>query len=162
MQSNGCTGCHGATWNGGIGPALYGIEHRRNALQIAAHIKHPTAPMPNFGFTDAQIDDIVAYLSNLDGGAQSGAPVVTFEPATPIQAATVRVHFSGTPPQNVSALPIMTMGKNTMQTSVVALHATPSDPLTFSGRVTFSMSGPWIVRIRYDDRSLDVPLNVGT
>ena len=63
-QANGCAGCHGAAWRGGLGPALYGIEHRLSFAAIADHIKNPTAPMPNFGFTQAQIADIVTYLSS--------------------------------------------------------------------------------------------------
>lgn len=137
VQANGCTGCHGATWHGALGPALYGIEHRMSPSEIAQHIKNPVAPMPNFGFTDAQITDIVAYLSTLDGGAAgAGIPIVSFLPEAPSEQATVSVVFQGTPPQHVSALPIMQMGTGSHQTPVVTLQPSTSDPHRFTGRVT--------------------------
>ena len=117
--------------------------------------------MPNFGFSDAQIGDIIAYLSGLDGGANSQAPVVTFDPPTPTDVATISVRFPGTPPKDVSVLPIMQMGKSTMQTRVVHLTPSSSDPNTFTGKFVFSMGGPWTVKVQYDGNTLDVPLNVG-
>jgi mono/diheme cytochrome c family protein len=161
VQANGCAGCHGAQLKGGLGPNLFGIEHRLSSDQIADFIVHPRAPMPDFGFTKAQVSDIVAYLSNLDGGAGSAAPVVTFDPATPTDEATISVRFPGTPPKDVSVLPIMQMGTGTMQTRQVHLLPSASDPNTFTGRIVFSMGGPWTVRVQYDGKSMDVPLNVG-
>ncbi len=160
-QANGCTGCHGATWRGALGPALYSIEHRMTFAAIAERIKSPTAPMPNFGFSQAQIDDIVSYLSSLDGGIDSGKPIVSLEPETPTDRATISVVFGGAPPQRVSALPIMQMGASTMQSPLVTLQPTANDPHRFLGHVTFSMGGPWIIRINYDGNVMDVPLSVG-
>lgn len=162
VQANGCTGCHGAQWQGAIGPKLYGIEHSMSPLEIAMRLKSPTPPMPNFGFTDAQIADIVAYLSTLDGGggAQAG-PVITFEPANPVKQATIRVVFGGTPPHRVTAQPIMQMGAGKMHTVEVTLQPLPSDPHSFSGTLTFSMGGPWIVIVNYDGATTSVPINVG-
>ena len=34
-QANGCAGCHGSTWHGGIGPALYGAERRLAGRPLA-------------------------------------------------------------------------------------------------------------------------------
>ncbi len=162
VQANGCAGCHGAQLKGGsIGPALFGIEHRLAPAQIADFIVHPRAPMPNFGFTSGQVDDIVAYLSSLDGGTNQQAPVVTFDPATPVTDATISVRFSGTPPKDVSVVPIMQMGTSTMQTRLVHLSASPSDPNVFTGKIVFSMGGPWTIKVQYDGSSMDVPLNVG-
>lgn len=162
VQANGCTGCHGATFRGALGPALYGIEHRLTPAEIAVHIKQPTAPMPNFGFTDAQIDDIAAYLSQLDGGAAGqSVPVVAFDPAVPTTQATIRVTFSGTPPKNVSAFPIMQMGNTSMHTEPITLSPSSNDPHVFVGTIRFSMGGPWIVRIDYDGKSLTEPVTVG-
>ncbi len=108
VQANGCTGCHGAVFQGGLGPALKGIEHRLSLDDIAAHIRRPKAPMPNFGFSAAQIDNIVAYLSTLDGGigAQS-RPVVAFSPDSPTTQATITVTFPGAAPKRVTAFPTM-------------------------------------------------------
>jgi len=56
VQSHGCTGCHGAQLQGGSdGPKLAGIEKSLNAAAIAAFIKHPPEPMPDFGFTEATL-----------------------------------------------------------------------------------------------------------
>lgn len=162
VQANGCEGCHGtALKGGGVGPALYGIEHRLSSLQIADFIVHPRPPMPNFGFTAQQVNDVVAYLSSLDGGASSTQPVVTFDPAKPVDIATISVRFPGTPPKSVTVLPIMQMGTSTMQTRQVQLQPSAADPHVFTGRVVFSMGGPWTVRVEYDGQTLSVPLNVG-
>jgi mono/diheme cytochrome c family protein len=162
VQANGCAGCHGARFQGGLGPALYGIEHRLSPAQIAFHIKSPTAPMPNFGFTDAQIADIAAYLSGLDGGAGAQRhPIVVFNPSVPTAEATITVTFSGAPPRVVSAQPVMQMGRDRMSTPSVTLQPSATDPYVFTGLVHFSMGGPWTVRIDYDGNTMDVPLNVG-
>ncbi len=163
VQANGCEGCHGAQLKGGgIGPSLFGIERKRTLNQIAAFIQHPKPPMPNFGFSDRQTHDIAAYLSTLDGGAKSAAPIVTFDPAKPTDVATIEVRFRGTPPKDVSVLPVMQMGASTMQTRLVHLTESSSDPHIFTGRVVFSMGGPWTVRVQYDGKTIDVPLNVGS
>lgn len=163
VQANGCEGCHGANLMGGtVGPKLYGIEKRLSADQIADFIVHPRAPMPNFGFTQEQVGDIVAYLSGLDGGANSTAPVVTFDPAAPTDQATITVRFPGTPPASVSVLPIMQMGGSSMQTRAVHLQQSASDSHVFTGHVVFSMGGPWTIRVEYDGQTLDVPLSVGS
>lgn len=163
VQANGCEGCHGANLMGGtVGPKLYGIEHRMSADKIADFIIHPRAPMPNFGFTKEQVNDIVAYLSALDGGTNSAQPVVTFDPPTPTDVATITVRFPGTPPKSVSVLPIMQMGSSSMQTRQIQLQPSASDPHVFTGRVVFSMGGPWTVRVQYDGQTLVVPLNVGS
>jgi mono/diheme cytochrome c family protein len=163
VQSNGCAGCHGAGLKGGgIGPALFGIEHHMTNDQIADFIVHPRAPMPNFGFTAAQVSDIVAYLTSLDGGINNTAPVVSFSPATPVDSATISITFAGTPPTSVSVLPVMHMGTGTHHTAMVQLQPSPSDPHTFTGRIAFSMGGPWVVQVQYDGREIDIPLNVGS
>ncbi|HEX5275622.1 MAG TPA: cytochrome c [Candidatus Rubrimentiphilum sp.] len=163
VQSNGCAGCHGAGLKGGgIGPALFGIEHKMSNDQIADFIVHPRAPMPNFGFTASQVTDIVAYLASLDGGVNNTAPTVTFSPRAPVDSATISVTFPGTPPSIVRVLPVMQMGTSTHHTGIVQLQPLPNDPHTFTGRIAFSMGGPWIVHIQYDGQELDVPVNVGT
>ncbi len=163
VQSNGCAGCHGASLKGGrIGPALFGIEHHMSNDQIADFIVHPRAPMPNFGFNASQVSDIVAYLTSLDGGINNSVPVVTFSPAAPVDFATISVTFPGTPPASVRVLPVMHMGTGTHHTAMVQLQPLPSDPHTFTGRIAFSMGGPWIVHIQYGGQELDIPVNVGT
>jgi mono/diheme cytochrome c family protein len=163
VQANGCEGCHGAGLRGGaIGPALYGVEHRISADQIAGAIANPKAPMPNFGFTSSQISDIVAYLSGLDGGVNDTKPVVTIVPPVPTDQATLSVRFPGDPPQHVTVTPIMVMGSTTMPTREVMMSQSTSDPHVFTGKVVFSMGGPWTIHLIYDGHTLDVPLTVGS
>lgn len=163
VQANGCAGCHGAGLKGGgIGPALFGIEHRLTPDQISAFIAHPKPPMPNFGFSETQRRDIAAYLATLDGGGATNAPVVTFDPSPPVDQATITVRFTGTPPKDVSVLPLMQMGAGSMQTRVVHLQQSATDPHVFTGRVVFSMGGPWTIRLQYDGKTMDVPLTVGS
>ena len=157
VQNNGCTGCHGAQFQGGLGPKLMGIEHQLSAAQIADFIRHPRAPMPNFGFNDAQINDIVAYLSNLDGGATSGAPIVTIDPANPTEHATLTIRFADVP-KSVSARSVMHMGAGAHHTDF-AMHAT-ADPHVWQGDIHFTMGGPWNIEIDYDGKRLDVPVQV--
>ncbi len=163
VQSNGCAGCHGAGLKGGgIGPALFGLEHHMTNDQIADFIVHPRAPMPNFGFNPSQVSDIVAYLTSLDGGINNTAPIVTLSPQTPVDSATISVTFPGTLPVSVRVLPVMHMGTGTHHTALVQLQPSPTDPRTFTGRIAFSMGGPWIVQIQYDGQELDIPVSVGT
>lgn len=157
VAGNGCSGCHGADLHGGTGPKLYGIEHRRSAAQIANAIADPKAPMPKFPLTGAQIGDIVAYLSSLDGGG--GRPVATLSPAKPSGSATLTVRFTGTPPAHVEAVPSMQMGGSAMHDAKVTLKAT-SDPHVWKGTVSFSMAGAWTIDVTYDGKHLTVPVDV--
>jgi hypothetical protein len=100
-------------------------------------------------------------LSNLDGGGGGARPIASLEPAMPVTDAVLSVTFPGTPPAGVIALPTMEMGKSTMQTSSVRLQST-SDPRVFTGKVNFTMGGPWVIRIQYDGQSLDLPVQVGS
>ncbi|MFN2527457.1 MAG: cytochrome c [Candidatus Baltobacteraceae bacterium] len=164
VQNNGCMGCHGAKFQGGIGPKLVGIERELSAGQIFEFIKHPHAPMPDFGFSDVQISDIVAYLSGLDGGTPSTAttsatPIVRIDPALPIDRATITVVFSGSAPSVVAARAIMHMGAGSHHLDV-GMHPT-ADHHVWQGEVSFAMGGPWTLEITYDGKVMDVPVQVG-
>ena len=160
VQANGCTGCHGATFGGGIGPKLFGVEHRLTVAQIADFIKNPRPPMPNFGFSDTQISDISAYLSSLDGGSANDGPVVSYGELKPGEPIALTVRFPGAIPLSVALTPIMQMGRGSMHTESVKLQPT-KDRRIFTGNVTFSMGGPWTLHIVYDGHDLDVPIIVG-
>jgi mono/diheme cytochrome c family protein len=158
VQSSGCEGCHGAGFAGGPCPKLIGIEKRLTADQIAEKIKSPKAPMPNFGFNAAQLANLVAYLSALDGG--TGAPVVKVVPPRPTSEATVLVTFTGTPPTEAQVQADMQMGTSSHGTGWLPLQAT-ADPHTLAAKVHFTMGGPWTVRVRYPGgKEIDIPLNV--
>jgi mono/diheme cytochrome c family protein len=159
VQNNGCAGCHGANLQGGTGPKLYGIEHRLSAAQIAGAIANPVSPMPKFPLDPAQIADVVAYLSSLDGGRGGAGPVATLDPAKPSSHATLTVRFPGAVPHSVSAEPAMQMGGSTMRDAKVTLHPT-TDPHVWRGKISFSMGGPWTIDVTYDGKHLTVPVNV--
>ena len=159
VQANGCEGCHGANLKGSTAPALYGIEHRLSAGRIADAIANPKSPMPKFPLTAAQISDVVAYLSSLDGGGAGQQPVATLSPPKPKGQALLTVRFPGTPPSNVTAMPSMQMGASAMHDAKITLKPT-SDPHVFAGRVSFSMGGPWTIDVQYDGKHLTLPVNV--
>ncbi len=160
VAKNGCQGCHGAAFQGNIGPKLVGIEHRLSPDQIAHMIAQPRAPMPNFGFSTQQISDIVAYLSGLDGGAGGSTPVVSFAPSPPSVTSMMTVRFPGSPPHDVRATALMEMGGMQMRPVPIVLKPT-SDPHVLRGEVHFSMGGPWKIELEYDGTTMDVPVTVG-
>lgn len=162
VAQNGCTSCHGAKFQGSAAgyPALAGIEHRRTRAQIVDAIVHPTAPMPNYGFTAAQAGDIADYLSGLDGGAAANQPIITIAPDHPSDFADVTIRFSGTPPQSVTAVASMSMGHMPMNSGQVTFKPT-SDPHVYTGRIQFEMGGAWTIHIVYDGKTIDQPIVVG-
>ena len=155
----GCAGCHGATFGGGVGPKLVGIEHRRSAAQIFTAIERPKPPMPNFGLKSSQIGEIVAFLSSLDGGSAGSSPIIIFKPSASSSSTMVSVRFPGTPPRGATLQGVMHMGM-TMRTQRVALRAT-SDPHVLAGTLHFSMDGPWTVMVHYGATTLSRPIVVG-
>jgi len=159
VASNGCAGCHGAALQGtGVGPKLYGIEHRRTVAQLTHAIDTPTAPMPKNNFSAAQTASIVAYLVSLDG-ASGAAPVATLTPQNSLLESTLTVRFPGVPPKAVTAKFSMQMGAISMGGAKVVLKPT-SDAHVWRGVVRFSMSGAWTIEVHYDGKTLTVPANV--
>jgi cytochrome c oxidase subunit 2 len=85
VAANGCAACHSINGATGIGPTWFGLfDHEveltdgsvvvADEAYIHESIKAPQAKivrgfenqlMPNYGFTDEQIDDIVAYIKTL-------------------------------------------------------------------------------------------------
>lgn len=85
VTANGCAACHSVTGAPGIGPTWLGLVGRQEALTdgtvitvddayIHESIKAPQAKivagfenqlMPTYGFTDEQINDIIAYLKTI-------------------------------------------------------------------------------------------------
>lgn len=147
VQSHGCMGCHGAK-----------LSQMHDRQKVISAVLHPTAPMPNFGFTAVQAGDIADYLATL--GPQGKGPLITITPAHPSDTATVTITFSGTPPASVTAVASMAMGGSTMASPVVTLTPSP-DGRTFTGQLSFSMGGAWTLKIRYNGKEIDRPLEVG-
>jgi mono/diheme cytochrome c family protein len=160
VQSFGCAGCHGAQLQGGSGPKLVGIERRRSRAQIARAITDPVAPMPKFDLTRGQVADVVAYLSQLDGGVGT-QPRVSIEPVKPTDSALVRVWFPEKPPRNATVEASMSMGHSMMGTEKIKLRKT-RDPHTLEARVPFEMGGAWMIKVRYGKSGkIEMPVNVG-
>lgn len=84
MLSNGCASCHGANGQGGVGPAyvgLYGSEvvladgttvtadeaYLRESITdpAAKKVEGYQVPMPTNNLTDAEVDEIIAYITEL-------------------------------------------------------------------------------------------------
>ncbi len=160
VAANGCSGCHGATFGGGVGPKLYGIEHRLAPAQIADFIAHPRAPMPNFGFTKPQVAAIVAYLSSLDGGMGGMMPTLTTTPVAGQDAVVVTVRFPAMIPKSARIVTAMSMGGGAMHGSTTALHPT-ADPHVWTATVHFTMAGPWTLRLEYGNMHLTQSIVVG-
>jgi len=86
VHQHGCASCHGANLTGGFAPKLVGLEQHMTPEQIADKIKSPSPPMPDFGFSNAQVADLVAYIASLDGG--SGKPVANAAEVKPADPTT--------------------------------------------------------------------------
>lgn len=82
--SKGCAACHGSDAGGGVGPALAGLYGTEVAIQSgdvvvadrdyliesivdpgAALVDGYNLPMPTTNLSDAEIDDLVAYIEAL-------------------------------------------------------------------------------------------------
>ncbi|HVA29184.1 MAG TPA: c-type cytochrome, partial [Candidatus Baltobacteraceae bacterium] len=68
LYAQNCAACHGASGQGGVGPALQGESTRKNLGQAVAWIEHPQPPMPTLypGTLSAKdVLDIGAYVESL-------------------------------------------------------------------------------------------------
>ncbi len=156
-----CAGCHGAGLRGGsIGGSLDGIERRRSRAQIESAFSRPPAPMPAFALSQQQLADVAGYLSNLDGGLDGSAPVVSWEPALPTDHATISVAFLHGPPAAATVQVLMHMGSFTHGSGEIPLTRS-ADPKVLKASVPFTMGGPWVLVIRFEGERLELPLQVG-
>ena len=159
VQSANCAGGHGGQFQGDLGPKLVGIEKRRTPEQIAKAIADPQPPMPKFAFTPQQVADVVAYVSQLDGGFMRAK--ISILPAKPKDSAVVSVWFPGTPPSDATVEATMSMGHAMMGTNPIKLKKT-GDPHKLAAKVPFEMGGAWMIKVRYDKSlEVDMPINVG-
>ncbi len=103
FDSHGCTGCHGASGGGAVGPALTHISSQYPPAQLSALLKAPTAKMKAAGMVAltlnaAEMNGLVSYLASLGGvsagsiatlpasGSSSPAPVQAGAGATAVTA----------------------------------------------------------------------------
>jgi ubiquinol-cytochrome c reductase cytochrome b subunit len=78
FDSHGCSGCHGASGGGGVGPALTHISSQYPPAQLTALLKAPTAKMKAAGMVPLTLsapdmEALVSFVSSL-GGASAAAP----------------------------------------------------------------------------------------
>ncbi len=93
FDSHGCSGCHGESGGGAIGPALTHISSQYPPAQLTALLKAPTARMKAAGMVGLTLDGaemkaLVSYLAGL-GGASAGAvspPASGSSSPAPVQA----------------------------------------------------------------------------
>ncbi len=94
FESHGCSGCHGASGGGDVGPALTQISSRFSAAQLTALLKAPTAKMKAGGMVAltldrAELSSLVSYLASLGGAASTpvaAQPAPGPSPPAPTQA----------------------------------------------------------------------------
>lgn len=66
-QENNCTACHQIYGLGGyMGPDLTNVVSSKGHAYAGAFLANGTASMPNFGFTPAEINDLVSFLDFVD------------------------------------------------------------------------------------------------
>jgi len=117
FDSHRCSGCHGATGGGGVGPALTHIGSTFPPAKLTALLKAPNAKMTAAGMTPLtlsapQLKSLVTYLSSLGGAASApaaasavAAPAAAAQP-TPPPTSTVKTSAdSAHPPAASQAKP---------------------------------------------------------
>ncbi len=68
IYSANCAACHGASAQGGIGPALHGEKNRKDTAAAVAWIKNPLPPMPKLYpavLSEKDVEDVAAYVESL-------------------------------------------------------------------------------------------------
>ncbi len=78
FDSHGCSGCHGESGRGAIGPALTNISSKFPPAQLTALLKAPTSQMQAGGMVPltlngSEMQGLVSYLASL-GGTSAGSP----------------------------------------------------------------------------------------
>jgi len=68
IYSANCAACHGASGQGGVGPALRGESSRKDASAVAAFVKNPAGVMPKLDpgmLSDSDVNAVAAYVETL-------------------------------------------------------------------------------------------------
>jgi ubiquinol-cytochrome c reductase cytochrome b subunit len=103
FDSQRCSGCHGASGGGGVGPALTNISSQYPPAQLTALLKAPTAKMTTAGMVPltlnaADIKALVAYVGSLGGAsADSAAAPAAAESSPP---APTKVELAAAAPRS--------------------------------------------------------------
>jgi ubiquinol-cytochrome c reductase cytochrome b subunit len=148
FDTHGCSGCHGQSGAGGVGPALTHISSQYPPAQLTALLKAPTAKMKAAGMVPLAVDSadmeaLVAYVSSLGGASADSAaapsPSGPSQPepskvkpgatAEPSKAAAVAAHsFSASsPPATAKPEPHGVGGPSAARTGITAVDATAAE-----------------------------------
>lgn len=75
-QEHNCQACHQLYGLGGyMGPDLTDATSRGDAQRLRTFIRYGTGRMPAHDLTDAQLDDLVAFLNWVDVSGDSRVPI---------------------------------------------------------------------------------------
>jgi len=88
FEKSGCSGCHGPSGEGGIGPALNQAE--LPAEEITQAVRNGRGAMMSFNtdtLSDAELEAIVQYVQALGRGEGAAGPVLDKRPLPPAQLA---------------------------------------------------------------------------
>ena len=109
FHSHGCSGCHGETGGGAVGPSLKHIGTKYPPAQLTALLKAPRANMKAAGMVPltlsaADMKSLVSYLASLGGTSAASAAAPSGEPSpAPVRAEPAAT--AGTPKAVAAAPP---------------------------------------------------------
>jgi nitric oxide reductase subunit C len=80
-QRYNCIACHQVYGLGGyLGPDLTNVYSIRGKDYIKAFLMAGTPTMPNFNLSDAEMNDLISYLNNIDSSGKSDPRTFTIKP----------------------------------------------------------------------------------
>lgn len=85
-QKKNCVSCHQTYGLGGYwGPDLTNVYSKKGTIYISAILKAGTNIMPNLSLTDMEIDDLIAYLKEIDESGKADPRTFTINKNGTIQ-----------------------------------------------------------------------------
>ncbi len=110
--ANGCAACHGVNAEGThFAPSLIGVDHKYPPTQLTALLRHPSRKMRDGGMpavtvNDAEMQQLVAYLSSLGAAASEQSMVVNNGVHSAPVNSTPALGSSGQAKEELKALPL--------------------------------------------------------
>src|ERR1019366_2646893 len=125
FDSRGCSGCHGESGGGAIGPALTHISDKFPPAQLTALLKAPRANMKAAGMVPLTLDagemkSLVSYLSSLGGTSAASAAA---------------------PPASASSSPAPAKAKPTSELSKAKAGSSAGNTTAAGGKAIFHSHG---------------------
>jgi ubiquinol-cytochrome c reductase cytochrome b subunit len=157
FDSHGCSGCHGQSGGGGVGPALTHIASQYPPAQLTALLKAPRANMKAAGMVAltlnaADMKALVSYLASLGGtsaesaatpaasGAASPAPAKA-EPDATAGASKAAPAVAPTASGSSSAASAKAVPDATAGASKTPAGSSTDDPTVAEGKAIFDSHG---------------------